>query len=582
MPAAARALPIPAAHRALTVTVDGVPVPREHQLLSATVTLGVNRLAQARLAWLDGAAAASDFPLSGSALFVPGARVAVLGGAGEDDVPLFTGVVVRHALKVREDVAPQLVVECRHAAVALTLARRSAYWLDATDADAIGAILAAAGLAHDVAPTRVTHEQLVQLQATDWDFLLARADANGCVVHAHEATVRVAPPAFDGASVVELLYGATLLELDAALDARHQWTGVRATTWSPADQALATEEASDPGVAGPGDLDGDALAESLRMDALPLAHPAVGAEEARAWADAAWLRSRLDRATGRVKCEGIATVRPGDVVTLAGVGPRFSGDVYVTAVRHAYDTVEGWKTHLQFGGVERPRADADDAVSAPRAAGLVPAASGLQLGVVTANEDPSGEGRVRVRLPMVDAGSDGGWARVAAVDAGRERGLFVRPEVGDEVVVGFVADDPRHPVVLGMLHSSAYPTPIAPSDANEEKGWWTRERLRLHLDDGKKAITLDTPGGNAVTLSDDAGAITIADQHGNAITLDAEGITVRSASALKLEAATATTLQAGSSLGLKSSAELKLEGGAGAELSSSGVTKVKGALVQLN
>jgi uncharacterized protein involved in type VI secretion and phage assembly len=168
------------------------------------------------------------------------------------------------------------------------------------------------------------------------------------------------------------------------------------------------------------------------------------------------------------------------------------------------------------------------------------------------------------------------------VDAGRERGLFVRPEVGDEVVVGFVADDPRHPVVLGMLHSSAHPTPVAPSDANEEKGWWTRERLRLHLDDGKKAITLDTPGGNAITLSDDAGGITIADQHGNAITLDAEGITVRSASALKLEAATATTLQAGSSLGLKSSAELKLEGGAGAELSSSGVTKVKGALVQLN
>ena len=48
---------------------------------------------------------------------------------------------------------------------------------------------------------------------------------------------------------------------------------------------------------------------------------------------------------------------------------------------------------------------------------------------------------------------------LATLDAGKERGTFFRPEIGDEVVVGFLNDDPRHPVILGMCHSSAKPAP---------------------------------------------------------------------------------------------------------------------------
>ena len=57
---AERTLPIPAAHREFTVKVEGEVVGRESQLLTVSVVKAVNRLASARLAYLDGTAAASD------------------------------------------------------------------------------------------------------------------------------------------------------------------------------------------------------------------------------------------------------------------------------------------------------------------------------------------------------------------------------------------------------------------------------------------------------------------------------------------------------------------------------------------
>ena len=96
-----RTLPIAAEHREFTVKVDGQAVPREHQMVSVSISKVANRIASARLCFLDGAAAASDFPLSNSQLFVPGKAVEILAGAGQTTHTLFKGLVVRHALRVR-------------------------------------------------------------------------------------------------------------------------------------------------------------------------------------------------------------------------------------------------------------------------------------------------------------------------------------------------------------------------------------------------------------------------------------------------------------------------------------------------
>ena len=577
-----RTLPIPSQHREFTVKVGGQEVPREHQLLSAGISIGCNKLGSARLAWLDGSAAAGGFALSEADLFKPGQVVEISAGPGTQAVTLFKGIVVRHALRVRAHSASQLVVECRHAAMKLAAVRRDRSWFDQSDSDIIEALVQGAGLQVDVAATSPQHKQIVQFHATDWDFLLARALANGLLVWPDGDTLVARQPSADGTASVTLQFGATMLEFDGEIDARRQYKAVRGVTWDPAQQEIVEADAQSPSFTGPGNLSGDDLADVAGADALELKHGSLAQAEAQAWADAAWLLARLDKVGGRAKCEGIGTIKPGDVVELAGVGARFNGPVFVTAVRHDFDTVQGWKTHVQFGGIETEPEPLRRELSAPAAGGLLARVAGLQVGVVTSNEDPDGEHRVRIRMPMVSKDDDGTWARVACPDAGDDRGFFFRPEVGDEVVAGFFDDDPSHPVILGMLHSSAKAAPLKGSDDNPQKVIKSRSGMRVFFDDENKILVLDTPAGNALTLSEQDKSLTLADQNGNQIVMDSDGIRIESKKALSLKAGTEHAMEAGTSLSIKAGTELKLESSTQAELAGGALTKVTGTTVMIN
>jgi Rhs element Vgr protein len=579
--AEARTLPIAAEHREFTVKVDGTEVPRSEQLLAASITKAVNKISAARLVYLDGSAAAGEFPLSNSATFVPGQEVEILAGAGNDQASLFKGIVVRQSVKVREASAPQLVIECRHKAVKLTVGRKNAYFFDEKDSDIISALLSQGSVDGEVEATAVTHKQQVQFDCTDWDFLLARAEANGKLVLTNAAKAEVKQPVFSGSPDCTLQFGATILELDAEIDARQQFFSVKSISWDAAQQSLLEKEAADPAVKGPGNLETSDLAAVIGLDHFQMQHAAVTEEEAQAWADSAWLRSQMSRVSGRVKCEGIATVEPGSIVALAGVGERYNGNVFVSGVRHDFDLVYLWKTHIQFGSVDKVSGD-DRAVSAPKASALLPGVSGLQIGVVVSNEDPEGEHRVRVRMPLVSAGEDGTWARIAAPDAGAERGFFFRPEIGDEVALGFLNDDPRQAVILGMLHSSAKAAPLAGTDDNHEKVYQSRSKMKLSFNDEKKVMQLETPAGNKITLSEEEKLLKLEDQNGNKIEMTADGIKIESAKALQLKSGTELKIESGTAFEAKGGTSLKLEGSAGAEISSGAMTKVKGSLVQIN
>lgn len=585
---AERTLPTPIAQREFAVKVNGTAVPRTHQLLAASVVNTANHIASARLVYRDGAADTSDFTLSNDSLFVPGAEVEVQAGAGSQMDTLFKGIVVRQRLKVRDQSASQLIVECRHKATKLSLKRHSANHLDKTDSDVITALLGPEGGQAKVEATSYQHKHLVQYDTTDWDFLVTRAQANGHLVLTRGADIETRKLALQGSPVLTLQYGSTLIELDAEIDAREQTKAVKTLTWNAADQAVHTLDGSAPSFTGPGNLAPDDLADAVAVDALELRHAMLSDDEATAAADARFATARLCKASGRAKCEGLGQVQPGDVVELAGVGDRFNGQILVTGVRHEMDLVQGWKTHIQFGGVpEDPERLAR--LAQARTPSLLAPVHGLQIGVVTDNEDPDSEFRIRVQLPLVDS-SDGVWARLASLDAGKDRGFVVRPEIGDEVVVGFLDDDPRTPVVLGMLHSSAKPAPIAGSNDNHEKGYTSRSGMKLHFNDDKVVLTISTPGGHTFVLDDDQGSVSLKDSNGNSLLLDDQGITIESCKDLKVKTAGDTKYDVGGAGEIKTStdckvdagAQLKLSGTAGAELQSGATVKVAGSLVNIN
>ena len=173
-------------------------------------------------------------------------------------------------------------------------------------------------------------------------------------------------------------------------------------------------------------------------------------------------------------------------------------------------------------------------------------------------------------------------------DAGKQRGTYFRPEIDDEVIVGFLSDDPRHPVILGMCHSSAKPAPEPAKDDNHHKGYVSREKLKLTFDDEKKIIAMETPGGNKFSMSEDAKGITLEDQNGNKITLDDSGISIESAKDLILKASKDVKLS-GTNTELTADSAFKASGTSKAEVSGSSMTikgsattVIQGGMVQIN
>lgn len=165
------------------------------------------------------------------------------------------------------------------------------------------------------------------------------------------------------------------------------------------------------------------------------------------------------------------------------------------------------------------------------------------LAQVVSLDDPERRNRVQVRLLSHDGvtGQDAPlWARVVAPFAGSDRGLFFLPDMDDEVLVLFMNGDARHPLIIGGLWngSSASPADIV-AGRNKTKRLKSKNGVAITIvdEDGQETLTLETPGGQTVTLRDGPGEIKVEDANGNSIELGIAGITIQAASKVKVSAA---------------------------------------------
>jgi Rhs element Vgr protein len=586
----ASSIPTPATPDVCTfkILVDGNEISGEYHLLALSVSRELNRIPSAMMQFQDGEASQATFKVSNTAHFIPGKKIEIKLGYKSQEDTVFKGIVIKHSIKIRKS-GSVLVVDCRDEAVKMTSGLKSKYFVEKKDKDIMEEIIGTyAGLQKQVQATTPALKEVVQYEATDWDFLICRAEANGQVVMVEDGKVIVAKPDTAQAVAVNVQYGATILELDAEIDARWQSKSITAYGWNAADQEVIDAQASEPTTTNNGNISAADLAKVIGDEVHKMRHGGkITQPELQVWADGQLLKERLAKVRGRAKFQGFAGVLPGKVIEITGIGERFEGKVYVSGVRH---TLGGgnWETDVQFGLNPERFVETHNLRPLP-AAGLLPAVSGLQIGIVTKLEsDPEGEDRIQVRLPLISAQEDGIWARIATLDAGKERGTFFRPEIDDEVIVGFLHDDPRHPVILGMCHSSNKPAPEPAKDDNHHKGYVSREKMKLTFDDDKKVILLETPGGNKMTLSEDAKGILLEDQNGNKIILDDKGITIESSKDLILKAAKDVKIE-GTNLNLKAKTAFKAEGSASAEVSGasttvkgSASTTIKGGVVQIN
>jgi len=581
----------------VTVLSAGAPVGDKVKLYQVEVRRTVGAIPTAVLVVEDGDMPTGDWALANAQTFAPGTEITVKAGYADTEEVIFKGVVVKLGARISGENVSRLHVHCQDKAVKMTVGRRNANYVDQTDSAILGKLVSAHGLSSDVDTTDIQYGELVQYYCSDWDFLVSRAEVNGLLVIANDGKLEAKAPKTSGPAALKVTWGMDLIEFQAEVDARGQYASVEAVSWDPKTQAIVQATATPQKLNAQGNLEAKKLSEVLGLDKFILQSPTAMTDATlKAWAKAQQVRAGLSRIRGRMKFQGSAKARLGTLIEVAGVGERYNGAVFVTGLEHSIID-GGWFTEVEFGLAGDWFAGRADVV-APAAAGWLPGAEGLQVGVVLKLDgDPAGENRVQVDVPVLNAATQGVWARLMQFQASKGFGAFYLPEVGDEVVLAYFNHDPSNPVILGSLYSSNRTPPYAFAQENNTKALVTRSKSKIEIDDKDVVITITTPANNKVVISDKDKSILLSDQHGNKVTLDASGIALDSPKDITLTAQGAISLKASTSISLTAQADLSAKGmnvtaeaqvaftgkgSASAELSASGQTTVRGAMVMIN
>ncbi|MBN2238797.1 MAG: type VI secretion system tip protein VgrG [Dehalococcoidales bacterium] len=522
--------------RVVTITIlsEGTQVSSDYDVISIDIIKTANKVPSAEIVLADGDATKGEFPISNTDDFKPGKEIEIKiryegeeGSLGQDTT-VFKGVIVRHGVRA-SSTASFLVISLKDKAVNLTAGRKNAIYKAVTDEDIITTLISNGSLESGaIASTSVNYKEMVQYYCTDWDFLLSRADINGHLVIVDDGKVSTMLPETAGSPSATFEYGIDEIgEFEIEANILNQFKEIESLCWDSDEQkVIDPQQASDFNISQ-GDLQVSGLSGVIPAEKNIFIHPVDTApDEMKAWADAGMVKSRNSFIRGRISVPGNGTYKPGDTIEIKGIGDKFNGVTLVTGIRHQVSPYK-WETAIQFGFSSEWFSRTEDIIDTA-SAGLLPAINGLHIGIVDEfEEDPDGKYRVKVKVPALNADDETIWARLATPDGGNTRGLFFRPETGDEVVLGFFNDDPRQAVILGSLYSkkNVLPAGFEITADNFQKGLLTKESLKLLFDDEKKNIELSTPAGNLCRISDEDKGIHFEDQNGNKITTDDSGFT---------------------------------------------------------
>jgi len=482
-----------------------------------------------------------------------------------------------------------LIIKGYDASHRLQSGRKTRSFNNVTDSDLARRIADDAGLQiGTIESTTTVHDHVSQINTTDWDFLRTRAQEIGFKVGVQDGqfTFVAAGGSGSGGGVLggvgggaELTVGDGLLMFRPRVTGAQQVSQVEARGWDMSRKESVTHVASAETSSvslnesgwTPSDLAQTFGGPTYLTCELPIATDA----EAQSVAEAtvAGISSSFAEAEGTA--EGNPRLVTGGTVTITGSGP-FDGEYLVSHSRHRFDE-DGYHTDFEIAGrQERSLLGLTTMGATGRGA---PPIYGAVVALVTNAQDPEKLGRVKLKFPWLSDDYESDWARVAFPGAGPDRGLFLVPEVDDEVLVMFERGDMRRPYVLGGLYNGVDAPP------SEE-----------YCDSSDGAIKIRrwmSTRGHSISISDysDEDSIIIKtanNEYGIAISKADDHIYVKSSGKVVLEGPGGIELKggdvtiSGGNIKLDASSSLEAKAGATATLEGSGEAVIKGGFVKIN
>ncbi len=582
------------------IFINGSKIKDVVEIQEISVQMEVNRISSATILMVDGGAiglANEPFENSEGDDFVPGNQIKIALGYNDKKDTVFEGIIVSQGLTVKNGTS-QLLVTCKDKAVKMTKGRFNALFTDQKDSDAITSIAGNYGLSTDIASTN-SQITLMQYNCIDWDFVVVRAESNNMIVLTDKNKLIVKKVDFSASPAFEINASQYIIDVDLNLDSENIPESFELTAWDIKEQKEVKESVSLSEGTSQGNISAKKLsAAGVNGKSNHYSSGPLTSDELKVWGETLADKAALSKIHGKITIPGTSGILAGDLISLAGFSTRFNGNAFVSKVSHFVEAGE-WLTTLNIGRFPQWHASLPD-VADNFASGLIPAANGVQIAKVKKiHEDKDGNYRVLVTLPsFTGTGQDDGiWARIAFPYASAEAGFFFFPEINDEVMLTFINNDPRYPVITGSLYSSKNKPKETPDEKNQYKSIFTKSGINIRFDDEDKILVIETPGGNSFTLDDKNKNIKVADLNKNSVLMDDKGITLDSPGDINIKSKKNVNIEATSNISLKATSDLKAEGlsidmsaqtsftgkgNASAEISASGQTTVKGAMVMIN
>lgn len=462
-------------------------------------------------------------------------------------------------------------VRCFDQSHLMTRGRASKTYTQVKDSDVASTIARSYGWGTDVVATDIVYDQLSQHNMSDLDFLRFRATRIGYQVGVNDKKLYFKPKGQPirpggGATTIDLERPKSLSKFVARLSSAAQPKKVIVRGWDAATKKHVIGEASHSdkapqtkmGQAGGGPAGKfDAPAELSIHD-----NGIYSQKEAEIVAQA-----KLDQlATNFIVADGFTagnpSLQPGARVKVDGTGD-FDGTYTVADTKHSF-TRSGYETRFSVGhGAPEAGPTSDSKSSAQK--------TPFGIGIVADNEDPQGEGRVRVKIPWLDDSMQTFWCRMIVPAAGKDRGFFWLPEVGDEVMLAFEHGDLARPYIIGCLWNGVDTPPKKNSDV--KSGSKVTKRL-MKSRSGHVIQFDDTDGNEKVEIEDKNGNKIVFECQTDKLTIEFAGdIDVTSKKNINIKASMGVSIEAGTTFSAK--------GNATASLESSGMTTVKGTTTQI-
>jgi len=532
---------------------NGTEMSGEYELLSIDITHEFNKIPTAELRFIDGDISKKEFRILDDGFFDLGKNINIALKYEEkpnEEAKVFSGIVVNKTFELISS-NPTLTIELSDIAIKMHSHRKNKIFTKSEDKQIFRSLLKQNNLKEGtIEPTLVTHPQMVQYYVTDWDFMVSRAEANAQLVSVYDGKVSVFKPRIKAPThTLELGLNETY-DFELQICADQQYDTIQTIAWDVNNKKV-TEPMQGVGFKiSQKSHDINKIASAVGKEKATLINmvPTTSAE-LKLWSSAQVLKSRLSLIKGWIKIPGKGEIKVGDTVDIKDFSKNFSGKNIVSAIREEV-TVCGWDTHIQIGMDPAWFTSSPKVIDTP-AAGLIPGVNGLQIGIVQPLEkDPDNLHRIKVSIPAFGE-KQTVWARLSTLDAGENRGTFFIPQADDEVIVGFLNDDPRHAIIMGSVHNPANKPPIPIATNPQSKGIFTQSKYQLFLDEKEQCITIATSDKNRITIDEKQQCIALSDNQGNQIELSKEGINILSAKDCQIQSKGNLKIEANGSVEIK-------------------------------